>query len=377
MTPTKICQKLIRFPSITPEDHGVIQYVASYLEPLGFKCVALPFKNNTGTITHNLYARKGTTAPNLCFGAHVDVVPPGNTDAWKFPPFSGELYQNKIWGRGAVDMKGALAAYLAAIEEIQHIPGSLSFIITGDEEGSGENGTRKIIEWLQQSNEKVDFCLVGEPTSTQQLGDTLKIGRRGSLNGVISVDGIQGHVAYPHNAFNPIPNMLTLLATLKKLNLTQPYENFQQSNLEITSVDTNNTAFNVIPARITAQFNIRFNPAYSGTQLTQEIERLLNTQNIKHRLHFEEWSDAFLTPSHPAIDALTSAITTITNTTPNHTTGGGTSDARFIKNICPVVEFGLKNSLAHKVDEYVDIDDLNQLTAIYAQFITNFFNASA
>lgn len=373
MTPVEIAQKLIQYPSVTPLDHGAINYIAHYLTQLGFKCTLLPFTNENGTTTNNLYARKGTHGPNLCFAGHVDVVPPGDNAAWKVDPFSGDIIDNELWGRGAVDMKGALAAYLAAIQEVNTTNGSLSFLITGDEEGSGENGTQQVIAWLEEQGETIDFCLVGEPTCRTQLGDIVKIGRRGSLNGVVSVFGVQGHVAYPENAKNPIPHMLTLLNTLHTLDLATHYEAFPTSNLEITSVDVGNPTFNIIPGSITAHFNIRFNPAYSGEHLKQQITELLSRTNIEHTLEFISSSDAFLTRPHAAIDCLCNAIKRVTNTTPERTTGGGTSDARFIQHLCPVAEFGVTNTLAHKVNERVAVKDLEQLTQIYSEFMNQFF----
>lgn len=373
MTPVEIAQKLIQYPSVTPLDHGAINYIAHYLTQLGFKCTLLPFTNENGATTNNLYARKGTHGPNLCFAGHVDVVPPGDNAAWKVDPFSGDIIDNELWGRGAVDMKGALAAYLAAIQEVNTTNGSLSFLITGDEEGSGENGTQQVLAWLEEQGEAIDFCLVGEPTCRTQLGDIVKIGRRGSLNGVISVFGVQGHVAYPENAKNPIPHMLTLLNTLHSLDLETSYEAFPISNLEITSIDVGNPTFNIIPGSITAHFNIRFNPAYSGEHLKQQITELLSRTNIEHTLEFISSSDAFLTRPHAAIDCLCNTIKRVTNTTPERTTGGGTSDARFIQRLCPVAEFGVTNTLAHKVNERVAVKDLEQLTQIYSEFMNQFF----
>lgn len=369
-----LCQRLIQFPSITPKDEGILSFIVSILEPLGFQCNVLPFEDNQGQTIYNLYARKGTTSPNLCFAGHVDVVPTGNEGSWSSPPFSGRLHNQAVWGRGAVDMKGAIAAFISAVQRINMpINGSISLLITGDEEGPATHGTIKVIEWLNSQNEIIDFCIVGEPTSDALLGDTIKIGRRGSLSGKLTVKGTQGHVAYPEKADNPIPKMLSLLNTLQDDILDQGYPDFQPSNLEITSIDVGNTATNVIPELITANFNCRFNPTYTQISLKQHLIDILDAKNIPYFLSFQQGSDPFRTSDHYAINCMKQAIQDTTGIQPTLSTSGGTSDARFICNIAPVLEFGLSNTLAHKVDEHVSIKDLETLSKIYERFITLYF----
>jgi succinyl-diaminopimelate desuccinylase len=369
-----LCQTLIRFPSITPQDHGIIDFLAQTLSSLGFTCHLLPQTDNKGSVIHNLYARRGTHSPNLCFAGHVDVVPSGEENSWLQPPFSGNIHDGAIWGRGAVDMKGAIAAFISAAAKSTYT-GSISFLITGDEEGDATHGTVKVIEWLKKRNETIDFCLVGEPTSSAILGDIIKVGRRGSLSGTLTVRGTQGHVAYPDKADNPIPNMLKLLAQLSSTPLDSGFIQFQPSHLEITSIDVGNTTSNVIPRTISAKFNIRFNPSYTRLSLIEHITNSLKTTSTPHTLSFLNGSEPFLTNGHAAIDKLNQAILATTGITPLLSTSGGTSDARFIKEIAPVAEFGLLNSLAHKVDERADLNDLERLEGIYKRFIELYFSS--
>jgi len=368
-----LCQNLIQFPSITPMDKGIMRYLVSVLEPLGFTCHLLPWMDANNNIVHNLYARRGTESPNLCFAGHVDVVPVDEESSWSYPPFEGRIYNTSIWGRGAVDMKGAIAAFISAAADLNH-KGSISVLLTGDEEGPATHGTIKVVEWLEQQKETIDFCIVGEPTSDEILGDTVKIGRRGSVSGLLTVKGTQGHVAYPHKAENPIPKMIKLLSTLDGIELDQGYLNFQPSNLELTSVNVNNYASNVIPELITANFNVRFNPTYTTLSLKQYLRDVLDAQDIVYNLEFNEGSDPFLTSEHPAIQHVIQSIQSIQKLTPQISTSGGTSDARFIRKIAPVVEIGLLNDTAHKVDEHVPIKDLEALARIYKMFINLYLN---
>lgn len=363
-----LCQKLVRFQSTTPQDDGIMDYLVQTLDALGFNCHLLSYADERGSVVHNLYARRGTDSPNLCFAGHVDVVPSGAESSWSQPPFAGHIHDGAIWGRGTVDMKGAIAAFISAVKHSDH-KGSISLLITGDEEGSATHGTVKVIEWLKEHNEIIDFCIVGEPTCDEKIGDTIKVGRRGSLSGTLTVSGVQGHVAYPHKAQNPIPNMLKLLTALNAASLDSGYDRFQPSNLEITSVDVGNTASNVIPESISAKFNIRFNPSFTRLSLIEHLQSVLNAVDIPYTLSFPKGSEPFLTNAHPAMDKLSQAIQEETGITPEHSTSGGTSDARFIKDIAPVVEFGLLNGLAHKVDERVTLKDLEALARIYKRFI--------
>lgn len=367
------CQKLIRFQSITPRDDGIIHFLASTLDALGFTCHLIPFVDEENTVIRNLYARRGSESPNLCFAGHVDVVPSGDELSWSYSPFSGCVCDGAIWGRGAVDMKGAIAAFISAVANKHNQKGSISFLITGDEEGKATHGTQKVVEWLKNRNEIIDFCIVGEPTSEQQLGDVLKIGRRGSLSGELTVTGAQGHVAYPHKADNPIPKMLKLLNILDETKLDDGYENFPPSNLEITSVDVGNTTTNVIPHTIKAKLNVRFSPNFTQQTLAAYLHSVLDSVNLPYELHFTPGSDPFLTPIHPAMKKLSEAIHQESGLVPEYSTSGGTSDARFIKEIAPVVEFGLLNNLAHKIDERVPLKDLEVLARIYKRFIDLYF----
>jgi len=372
MNVISLCQELIRFPSVTPADSDIMNYLVSILEPRGFTCHLLPHTDDRGQTIHNLYARRGTSSPNLCFAGHVDVVPIGAEELWLHPPFSGNIYNGNIWGRGAVDMKGAIASFILATENLSH-KGSISLLITGDEEGLATHGTIKVIEWLKERNETIDFCIVGEPTSDKVLGDTLKIGRRGSLSGTLTVTGVQGHVAYPNKAENPIPNMIKLLSVLDGCVLDNGYKNFQPSNLEITSIDTGGTADNIIPATISASFNVRYNPTYNRTSLTQHLQKWLDTAGIHYKVDFKGGAEPFLTENHAALALMTQAIIEKTKVIPEYLTSGGTSDARFIRMVAPVIEFGLLNSLAHKVNEQVATQDLEDLVVIYRRFIDLYF----
>ncbi|MDO8296083.1 MAG: succinyl-diaminopimelate desuccinylase [Caulobacter sp.] len=372
-----LARDLIRCPSVTPADLGAMDIVHQALEGLGFACRRMKF----GEI-ENLYARRGTARPNLCFAGHTDVVPVGDAGAWTSPPFEAALADGVLVGRGAVDMKGGIAAFVAAVAAILargEPKGSLSFLITGDEEGMAFDGTRKVVEVLAAEGEAIDHCIVGEPSSSARLGDMIKIGRRGSINSWITVEGTQGHVAYPHRAANPVPVMIDLLSRLQARVLDGGYEAFQPSNLEITSVDVGNTASNVIPAEAKARLNIRFNPAHTGAELEAWIADTARAAGEgfsgKVTVTSVISGEAFLTRPGPFTDVVAAAIRETTGETTDLSTTGGTSDARFIRELCPVLEFGLVGATMHAVDERVPVSQIRDLQATYERIIERYFEA--
>ncbi|MGF1605524.1 MAG: succinyl-diaminopimelate desuccinylase [Rhodothalassiaceae bacterium] len=369
----EIAQALIRHPSVTPAEAGALDVLESLLTPLGFVCHRLVFGE-----VDNLFARWGTGAPHLCFAGHVDVVPVGEIDRWSVDPFDAVLAEGLLIGRGAADMKGAVAAMVAAAEHVvpERPVGSLSFLITCDEEGPATDGTRMVLPWMAAHGHVPDLCLVGEPTNPGRLGEMIKIGRRGSLNAHLTVRGAQGHVAYPHLADNPIPKLLRLLAALDALVLDEGTAHFQPSTLAITSVDVGNGATNVIPGVASARFNIRFNDLHSGGSLEPLLRQSLDAVGVEYELDTLVTGEAFLTPRGPLVDALVAAIEQHTGRTPTLSTSGGTSDARFIKDYCPVVEFGLVGATMHKVDEQVAVSDIDGLTAIYADLLRQILTRS-
>jgi succinyl-diaminopimelate desuccinylase len=370
--PIVLARDLIRRPSVTPLDAGAMDVLQKTLEGLGFACRRLRF----GEI-ENLYARRGTKGPNLCFAGHTDVVPPGDLDAWSHAPFEAVVNDGVLTGRGAVDMKGSIAAWTAAVAEAGEVEGSLSFLITGDEEGQALDGTRKVVEALHAEGERIDHCLVGEPTSVARLGDVIKIGRRGSINAWITVEGRQGHVAYPERAKNPIPVLIRLLERLQSRRLDEGWPAFPPSNLEITSVDVGNPATNVIPAEARARLNIRFNPTHTGLELESwmraETEAAEAESGCRVRLEALCSGDAFLTEPGPFVELVLAAVEAETGLKPEANTAGGTSDARFIRALCPVLELGLVGQTMHQIDEQVPIDQILKLKAIYAQVIRRYF----
>lgn len=373
--PVGLAQALIRCPSVTPEDHGALDLVERALQRLGFSCHRLTFEEDGTAPVGNLYARVGEGPPNLCFAGHTDVVPPGDLAGWRVDPFAGEVIDGVLYGRGAVDMKGAIACFIAAAARFlhRHRPaGSISCLITGDEEGPGINGTRKVLEWLLSRREKLDACLVGEPTNVEQLGDTLKVGRRGSLTGRLTVRGIQGHVAYPERADNPIPRLLAMLRALNEEPLDSGSEHFQPSQLVITSVDVGNPASNLIPAAARATFNVRFNDRYTARTLEAALRARLDASGGDYRLEAHDGAEAFLTPPGPFTDLLQALIERELSVVPELSTSGGTSDARFLKGVCPVVEFGLVGATIHQVDERVPVADLEALTRVYHALLARF-----
>lgn len=374
--PVELAQALIRRPSVTPADEGAMDTLQRQLEGLGFDCRRMKF----GEI-ENLYARRGTARPNLCFAGHTDVVPVGDDAAWTAGPFEAEIKDGVLYGRGAVDMKSAIAAFVAAVAKIPEHPGSISFLITGDEEGVAEDGTVKVVEALVAEGEIIDHCIVGEPTSATLLGDMVKIGRRGSINAWITVEGRQGHVAYPHRAANPIPVLVDILARLQGRVLDEGYTGFQPSNLEVTTIDVGNTATNVIPATARARVNIRFNPGHEGAELAawfeQECAAAGEGFDGKVEVLSKISGEAFLTLPGDFTDVIVAAVGDATGRVPELSTTGGTSDARFIRALCPVVEFGLVGSTMHQVDERVPVEEVRQLAHAYEALINRYFAAFA
>jgi succinyl-diaminopimelate desuccinylase len=373
---------LIRCPSVTPDEAGALDYSERQLADAGFRCRRLRFSSDGLPEIDNLYARIGDAAPHLCFAGHIDVVPAGDEAAWTSPPFAAQIREGVLYGRGAVDMKGGVACMLAAalryLRERDGAPrGSISFLLTADEEGPAENGTRKLVQWMREAGEVPDACLLGEPTHPAKIGEMIKIGRRGSLNGRLSVRGVQGHVAYPHLTRNPLTG---LIAALKRM-IDEPFdrgsENFAPSNLEVTGIDTGNPAANVVPAKATAQFNIRFNDHHDAASLGARLRALvaaaLAGSGLEHDLTLESNADVFLTRPGPWVRKLIEASAGVTGIEPALSTDGGTSDARFIKEICPVVEYGLVNSTIHKVDEHTSVADLRELTQVYYEFLRAYF----
>jgi succinyl-diaminopimelate desuccinylase len=367
---------------VTPHEGGALTLLQNILEPAGFTCHRLVFSEPGTPDVDNLYARLGAGRPHLAFAGHTDVVPVGNEAAWTHPPFGGEIENGILYGRGAVDMKGCVAAFVAAaLKYLRHhnglMRGSLSFIITGDEEGPSINGTEKILHWLKTRDEVIDACLVGEPSNPRALGDEIKIGRRGSMNADIVVHGKQGHSAYPALADNPVPKLARIIDRLSSAKLDDGTENFQPSNLQVTVISVPNTASNVIPGRASATLNVRYNDTWTRSKIeawvretaTQAAEEI----GAKFDIAFSGTGDVFLTKPGPLVTTLTDAVKLVTGRTPALTTGGGTSDARFIKDHCPVVEFGLVNATIHQVDEHTSVSDLESLTDIYGRFIANYF----
>lgn len=375
LDPVDLARDLIRRPSVTPADLGAMDIVHQALEGLGFSCRRMRF----GEI-ENLYARRGTASPNLCFAGHTDVVPVGDAAAWTSPPFEAALADGVLIGRGAVDMKGGIAAFIGAVSAYLagHEPkGSLSFLITGDEEGIALDGTKKVVEALAAEGEVIDHCIVGEPSSSARLGDMIKIGRRGSINSWITVEGIQGHVAYPHRAANPLPVLIDILSRLQARVLDDGYEGFQPSNLEVTTIDVGNTATNIIPREAKARLNIRFNPAHKGADLESWIAGTAAAvgEGFKGRVEVKSIisGEAFLTRQGPFTEMVAAAILETTGETTDMSTTGGTSDARFIRALCPVLEFGLVGETMHAVDERVPVSQIRDLQAAYQRIIERYF----
>ena len=362
--PVPLAQALIRCASITPADAGAQDVLAAALEALGFEVWRLPF----GT-TPNLFARRGTAGTHLCFAGHTDVVPPGV--AWSADPFGGEVRDGVLYGRGACDMKGAIAAFVAAVTSYRGL-GSISLLITGDEEGPATDGTIRVLEWMAARGHIPDLCLVGEPTNPQRLGEVIKIGRRGSLNAAITVHGVQGHAAYPHRADNPVHRLVHGLSALIAASLDNGSEWFEPSTLQVTSVDVGNPATNVIPATATARLNIRFNNLHTGAALETWMKATLAQHIERFDLDVTISGESFLTAPGPLVDRLAAAVAEGSGMTPRLDTGGGTSDARFIARYCPVAEFGLVGATMHQADERVPVEELRHLTRIYGAVLAAF-----
>ena len=378
----ELTTKLIRCESITPNSAGAIELLISYLEPLGFKCEKISFGEGIEKV-ENLYARLGTKDPNICFAGHVDVVPTGDIEKWSINPFGGEIKEGKIWGRGAADMKSGIAAFVSSVSEFLakekkfERVGSISFLITSDEEGKAINGTKKVVEWLQEKQEKITACIVGEPTNVNEMGDTIKVGRRGSFTGFLKVKGVQGHVGYPHLAENPINSLIKMLEPFVKIYLDEGTENFQPSSVMVTSVDVDNDATNVIPAEARATFNIRFNNLHTINSLELMIKNQFDKITTNYEFNYYCNAEPFLTSDDFLKSTIEKSIKNVVNIKPNQSTSGGTSDARFISKICPVIEFGLVGKTMHKIDENVDVEDITKLVSIYSFFLSNYFGVNS
>lgn len=378
--PIALAQALIRCPSVTPEDAGALGVLEAALKPLGFACRRLRFEERGHAPVDNLYARRGTSEPNFCFAGHTDVVPPGERANWRHDPFGAHIANGTLYGRGAADMKSAIAAFVAAVSRsnAKGRAGSISLLITGDEEGIAVNGTVKVLGWLKQNGESLNHCVVGEPSSVARAGDTLKIGRRGSMNVRLTVTGTQGHVAYPKLALNPIPIMAELVRRLSTWQLDEGSAHFEPSTLAFVTVDVGNAAVNVIPAKAQAGFNIRFNDCHTPDTLMKTIESIVDS--VKRdaggeiALTNQVSGVSFFTPPGSFTDLLSEAVARVTGSKPEYSTTGGTSDARFIKDYCPVVELGLAGRTMHKTDECASIEDIENLTRIYQSVLELYFS---
>jgi len=375
----QLAKELMRFQSITPVDAGILNFLSRKLKSIGFKCKILEFKSKNSKTVKNLYARLGKSRPNFCYAGHTDVVPPGNLKDWTVNPFKPAVKGNYLIGRGANDMKASIASFVTAVSKfkINTFKGSISLLITGDEEGIAINGTKRVVEYLKKKKEKIDFCLVGEPTNQNRLGEMMKIGRRGSITGYLTVRGIQGHVAYPHDANNPAPIMAKILHRIENIKLDKGTKNFQPSNLEIVKMNIDNTADNVIPSEASATFNIRFNDKHSSNSLKKKLNNIFRKTCKKSKCSFKisymVSGEAFITTPNNTTKMIQNIIKKITKIKPKLSTSGGTSDARFIRKISPCVEFGLVGKTMHKVDEAVSVSDLKRLTNIYKTILENYF----
>ena len=377
----QLAKELIRFPSITPVDAGIMSFLEKKLKSLGFKTKILEFKEKNTKPVKNLYARLGNKGPNFCYAGHLDVVPAGNLKDWTVNPFKPAIKNGHLIGRGANDMKSSIAAFVAAVSNFvlsnKKFKGSISFLITGDEEGVAINGTKKVVEYLRKKKEKIDFCLVGEPTNPNKLGEMIKIGRRGSMTGRLSVIGVQGHVAYPQRANNPSTALVQILKELKEIKFDRGTKDFQPTNLEITKININNSADNVIPGLANATFNIRFNNKHSSNSLKKKINKIIQKickkNKSKFKMEYNVSGEAFLTKPNKTTFMVRDTVKKITKINPVFSTTGGTSDARFIRKISPCLEFGLVGRTMHKIDEVVALTDLKKLTLIYLNILKNYF----
>lgn len=375
--PIALTQALIRQPTVNPCHDGAQDVLADILESLGFRTKRYHFDG-----VDNLYARLGGASPNICFAGHTDVVPIGDAAGWTVDPFGAEIRNGIMYGRGTSDMKGAIAAFVSAaaryLDDHGAPQGSISLLITGDEEGPGINGTRRLLPAVIADGEVIDHCIVGEPTSEDVIADIVKNGRRGSLNAVVKAVGKQGHAAYPEKSANPMPALLDALQKLRNMKLDDGSPGFQPSNLEITTIDVGNPAHNVIPAQATAKFNIRFNPNHTGDALMERISDLISTteRGVTVTVDQRVTGEAFYTQPGKLTDLIVAAVSAETGRSPQLTTGGGTSDARYIKDICPVAELGVRNEMAHKVDECIPVDEIETLCRIYYRLLASYFAAA-
>ena len=377
----QLAKELIRFPSVTPVDAGVMSFLEKKLKKLGFKTKILEFREKNTKPVKNLYARLGNKGPNFCYAGHLDVVPAGNLNDWTVDPFKPSIKNGHLIGRGANDMKSSIAAFVTAVSKFiqknKKFNGSISLLITGDEEGVAINGTKKVVEYLKKKKEKINFCLVGEPTNPNKLGEMIKIGRRGSITGKLTVIGVQGHVAYPNRANNPSTALVQILKELKGIKFDKGTKDFQPTNLEITKINIDNSADNVIPGLAYASFNIRFNNKHSSNTLKSKINKIVkkicNKNKSKYKIEYNVSGEAFLTSPNETTYMIQNTIKKITKIKPKLSTTGGTSDARFIRKISPCLEFGLVGKTMHKVDEVVALKDLKKLTLIYSNILENYF----
>ena len=377
----QLAKELIKFPTVTPIDAGIMKFLEKKLKTLGFKTKILEFKEKNSKPVKNLYARLGNKGPNFCYAGHLDVVPPGNLKDWTVNPFKPSIKKGYLIGRGANDMKSSIAAFVSAVSNFvgnkRKFNGSISFLITGDEEGVAINGTKKVVDYLRKKKEKIDFCLVGEPTNPNKLGEMVKIGRRGSMTGRLTIIGVQGHVAYPQRANNPSTALVQILKELKEIKFDNGTKDFQPTNLEITKINIDNFADNVIPGLANAKFNIRFNNKHTSSSIKKKIDRIIkkisNKNKSKYKIDYSVSGEAFLTKPNKTTFMIRDIIKKITKIKPQLSTTGGTSDARFIRKIAPCLEFGLVGKTMHKVDEAVSLSDLKKLTLIYSNILQNYF----
>ena len=378
MDPVDLAQALIRCPSVTPADEGAMDVLQPALEELGFTCHRLPFATGNAPEVQNLYARIGDRAPNFCFAGHTDVVPVGDANEWSVDPFAAEIKGDRLYGRGASDMKTAIAGFTAAAARFLEsrdngFPGSISLLITGDEEGEAVNGTVKVLEWLKEKGEVLDACLVGEPTNPETLGDMIKIGRRGSMTAFLTVHGASGHAAYPHLADNPVERLVKMLSAVLDKPLDDGTEHFQPSTAVVTTIDVGNPVANVIPARAEARINVRFNDLQTGAGVGNLLRRRLDDIGGDCDLDARVSGEPFLFPPGPLSNLVAGAVEKATGKRPEFSTAGGTSDARFIKDHCPVCEYGMTNQTAHKADENALVSDIQLLSDIYQSVLDGFF----
>ena len=377
----QLAKELIKFPSITPVDAGVMKFLEKKLKKLGFKTKLIEFKEKNFKSVKNLYARLGNKGPNFCYAGHLDVVPPGNLKDWTINPFNPSVKKGHLIGRGANDMKSSIAAFVSAvsifINKNHKFNGSISLLITGDEEGDAINGTKKVVAYLKKKKEKINFCLVGEPTNPNKLGEMIKIGRRGSITGKLKIIGEMTHVAYPQRGNNPVTTLVKILKQKKDLKFDEGNKHFQPTNLEVTKINIHNSADNVIPGTAEASFNIRFNNLHTSNSLKKKLNKIFSKiskkNKSKYKIDYRISGEAFLTKPNTTTFMVQNIIKKITKITPKLSTTGGTSDARFIRKICPCLEFGLVGKTMHKVDEATSLKDLKNLTKIYQNILQNYF----